>query len=447
MKIMVMPIGFDIGGSEINAVDLAAAVQERGHDVVVIGGPGPLDEVARRAGLRVVPVPMARRGRPNPLNARAISKAVRREKPDLVHVYEALSCTEAFYGVRLWRGARVPLVATLYGMNVDGFMPRAVPMIAGTRDIQVELAETRDPGAVYFLDPPVNTDTNRPDDRAGRVQRTAWGVADDEDLVVIVSRLDIWMKIDSLMDAIDAVDLLAEGRRVRLAVVGDGPAREALEHRAAGVNLHHGRRVVDVVGPMLDPVPAYQAADVVVGMGTSLLRGMAAGKPAVLAGELGHVCLIGPGSVGPYLSQGFWGMGDGARAASALADLIADVLDRGADERRELGEFGRAFVVERFALPAAAEQLIDMYEQVVAWAPSRPQLVAELLRVPFAVVLRKVTDHLPGRRRGARSLDASSELGDAYLSANAFIPRRDAGARSSTGTSPSRPDLVAARDE
>lgn len=445
MKIMVMPIGFEIGGSEINAIDLAAAVQELGHEVVVIGRPGPLGERARSAGLRVISVPITRRGRPNPLNSRAIGRAIRREKPDLVHVYEALSCIEAFFGVRLWRSAKVPLVATLYGMNVDGFLPRAVPMIAGTRDVQVELAATRDPASVHLLDPPVDTRANRPDDEAGRRQRLAWGVGDDEELVVIVSRLDVWMKIDSLMDAIDAVDILASERSVRLAVVGDGPARAALEYRAADVNRRHGRRVVDVVGAMVDPVPAYQAADVVVGMGTSLLRGMATGKPAVLAGELGYVDLIEPSSIEPYLRQGFWGMGDGVRAASALAGLIADVFDRDAAGRRQLGEFGRAFVVERFGLPAAADQLIGMYEQVARWTPSRRRLVAELLRVPVAVVLHKVMDHLPGRRRGVKSLDAPSELGDSYLSANAFIRRRDAVAKRSTEAMPTHPHVLAAR--
>ena len=43
MKIMVMPIDLEIGGSEINAIDLAAAVHRHGHDVVVIGRHGPLD--------------------------------------------------------------------------------------------------------------------------------------------------------------------------------------------------------------------------------------------------------------------------------------------------------------------------------------------------------------------------------------------------------------------
>lgn len=441
MKIMVMPIDLEIGGSEINALDLAAAVQGRGHEVVVIGRSGPLTGVAERAGLRVVPVPIARRARPNPLSSRAIRRAIRAEKPDLVHVYEALSCTEAFFGVGFRRARRVPLVATLYGMNVDEFMPRSVPMIAGTRDLELELAGNRDPDAVFLLDPPVNTDENRPSLDAGRQQRQSWGVADDEELVVIVCRLDVWMKIDSLMDCIDAVDLLARERWIRLAVVGEGPARQALEHRASRVNERHGRPVVDVVGPMLDPVPAYQAADVVVGMGTSLLRGMAAGKPAILAGELGYVQLIEPSTIEPFLHQGFWGIGNGARASHALAGLLDDVLGRSAGERQMLGDFGRAFVVERFGLRTSTDKLLDMYERVLAWSPSKRSLVTETARVPFSVVVRKVRDRLPGRRQGVKTLATPTDLGEEYLSANAFLPQRAA-----APTHEAQPSRVAAND-
>lgn len=429
MKIMVMPIDMEIGGSEINALDLAIEVHHRGHEVVVIGRPGPLTEVAERAGVRVLAVPIARRARPNPLSSRAIRDAIRTEMPDLVHVYEAHSCTEAFFSVGFGRGRRVPLVATLYGMNVDEFMPRAVPMIAGTYDLQLELATSRDPGTVFLLDPPINTDANCPDRRAGHHQRVTWGVADDEELVVIVSRLDIWMKIDSLMDSIDAVDLLAGERRIRLAVVGDGPARQALEHRASKVNQRHGRRVVDVVGHMLDPVPAYQAADVVVGMGTSLLRGMSAGKPAVLVGELGHVELIESSTMQPYLRQGFWGMGDGTRATGALAGLIAEVLDRSPEDRQRLGDFGRSFVIERFGLQSSTDHLLDMYSTVLSLSPSPRLLMTEVVRVPLSVALRKVKDRLPARRQGVRALGAPADLGDHYLSANAFLPQESAESR------------------
>ena len=47
MKVLVCPCSLQLGGSEINAVDLAAAVQQRGHEAVVFGRPGPLAERAR----------------------------------------------------------------------------------------------------------------------------------------------------------------------------------------------------------------------------------------------------------------------------------------------------------------------------------------------------------------------------------------------------------------
>ena len=54
---------------------------------------------------------------------------------------------------------------------------------------------------------------------------------DDDLLVVTVSRLAIDLKLDALVQAIDAADLLA-ATPVRLAIVGDGPAEAALEHGA-----------------------------------------------------------------------------------------------------------------------------------------------------------------------------------------------------------------------
>jgi hypothetical protein len=148
---------------------------------------------------------------------------------------------------------------------------------------------------------------------------------------------------------------------------------------------------------------------------------MAAGKPAILAGELGFVQLIEPATIEPFLHQGFWGVGNGARASGALADLVADVLDRSATDRQRLGDFGRNFVVDRFGISTSAEKLLDMYENAAAWTPPRRLVAAESIRVPMSVAWRKVRDRLPGRRNGVRALGTPSQLGDQYLSANAFL--------------------------
>ena len=72
------------------------------------------------------------------------------------------------------------------------------------------------------------------------------------------------------------------------------------------MNGRCGREVVSVLGHMPDPRAVYCAADVVIGMGTSLLRGMATAKPCVLVGERSLVTVVRPETVGPYLRQGFW---------------------------------------------------------------------------------------------------------------------------------------------
>src|SRR5262249_12231056 len=268
------------GGGEINGGGPAAAVQQRGHEAVVFGRPGPLADRARDMGLRVLSAKTSLRLRPSPLAARELRAVVRRERPDIVHAYEGYTCTEAFYAVGLRN--RPALVGTLYTMSVDAFIPRAFPAIAGTAALEAELLLDRPAAAVFRLDPPVDVVANAPDPEDGLRFRAAHGISAGESVVAIVSRLDLWLKMDSLMAAIAAAGTLAAARPVRLVVVGDGMARETLTRRAEAVNAAHGRQVVIMAGPMVDPVPAYRAADVVIGMGTSLLRGMATAKPTVL---------------------------------------------------------------------------------------------------------------------------------------------------------------------
>ena len=84
-----------------------------------------------------------------------------------------------------------------------------------------------------------------------------------------------------------------------------------------------GRDVVLVTGALLDPRPAYAAADIVIGMGSSALKGMAFGKPLVVQGEQGFWKLLEPATLPIFLAQGFlprWNPGRSARGADP-ADL------------------------------------------------------------------------------------------------------------------------------
>jgi len=196
--------------------------------------------------------------------------------------------------------------------------------------------------------------------------------------LVIVCRLVSALKLEGLLAACDAVgELAASGIKVQLAVVGDGPARPAVEQAAAAANTRAGHRVVALAGQLGDPRPAYAAADVILGMGGSALRGLAFGKPLIVQGERGFWELLTPDSVHMFLRQGWYGLGidtDGRIAGAArLVKILRGLLNDPSAQAR-LGDYGRTLAVERFGLSRAAAIQEEVYMAAVA-AQSRLQFI------------------------------------------------------------------------
>lgn len=364
MKVLVYPHTMEIGGSQLNAVEIAAAVRDRGHDVTVVSRPGPLVDTVRQLGLpHVMLDPRARRT----LSPRALShltSLVREHRIDVVHGYEWPPGVEAVLGPRLRLG--VPVVCTIMSGTVAPFLPRTIPLIVGTDELRRHEIEAGRP-RVWLLEPPVDVHANSPEFDPGSF-RADLGLDAAVPLVTVVGRLASQVKLEGVLTACDAVGELARsGVGVQLAVVGDGPLRPAVQNAAEAANAQAGRQVVVVVGELLDPRPAYSAADVVLGMGGSALRGMAFAKPLVVQGVAGFWKLVTPQSAPEFLVQGWGGAGSEAdwRAAGAarLAGILRPLLDDPATRIR-LGEFGRGLVAERFSLDHAAELQEEVYVSV-----------------------------------------------------------------------------------
>ena len=391
MRILVYPHDLAIGGSQINAIDLAAGVAKAGHDVVVYGIPGPLVEYIHERGLRFVP---ARRLRYRPAISRIIQLAAiaRRERLDLIHAYEWPPCLDSYYGAGLVLG--VPLVCTVLGMTVMPYIPASVPLIMGTEDLG-DAARRVQRSDVWVLEPPIDVVRDHPGIDGSEFRR-AHGVGSDELLVVSVSRLAVDLKLDALVRAIDAAGQLAGRFPLRLLLVGDGPARGALLERAESVNRLCGREVVTLPGPELDPRSAYAAADVVVGMGSSALRALSIGKPVIVQGEQAFSEVFRPTTLDMFLRQGFYGLADGAPGVARLAGQLAELLEN-AELRASLGQFGRKVVSERFSLDRAVGILLEIYERVLINPLSRH--VPDALRSAGQALMLESQNHSPSRKR------------------------------------------------
>ncbi|GII53528.1 hypothetical protein Pth03_19170 [Planotetraspora thailandica] len=370
-RILVYPHSMEVGGSQLNAVELAAAVQRLGHEVLVASEPGPLVDTVKALGLEHHELDLNRR-RPSRSTIRLLHSLVESRGLDVVHGYEWPPGVEAFYTALRGSGAPgagrpVAAVCTVMSLVVAPFLPPSLAMVVGTKEIQQRnLSRFR---RIHLIEPPVDVVANAPDHPVGEF-RDKYGLTPGPLDIVVVCRLVPELKLEGILTAIDSVGRLAAELDLRLTIVGDGTARAQVEEHAAAANAAAGRRVVVLTGELADPRPAYAAATVCLGMGGSALRSLAFAKPLIVQGEHGFFELLTPDSEPFFLAQGWYGLGDGREEGPARFEAAVRRLYGDAELRRTLGEHGRNLVVERFSLESAARVQLDIYEQALTEPPS-----------------------------------------------------------------------------
>jgi glycosyltransferase involved in cell wall biosynthesis len=368
MRILIGLHHVTLGGDTINAVEIADRLNRRGHvaDLFALVTPGipegelPLLAVAANRDVRVwtfrTPTSLVDRMR----LVVQLSRFARAERYDVVHTFGHQDTYYAFLGT--YGLAGVPLVVNDYAMDVTAGLPRRVPLVVGTREVQVKGRSSR-VGPTLLVEPPVDLDANRPGAVDPRQFRRQQGIDDGEILLVAVSRLARALKSESLYGAIEAVRLLRRPS-LRLVIVGDGAERPGLQRRADSVNDELGYEAVGLPGPMTDPRPAYAAADVVLGMGHSGLRGMAFGKPLVMLGERGFSAPLADETVAHLEYFGVYGVGRGEAVGPELARILEPLV---ADPalRACRGQLGRRLAAG-FGLDVAAESLERIYAEAMS---------------------------------------------------------------------------------
>jgi glycosyltransferase involved in cell wall biosynthesis len=388
LRVLVCPHELVRGGSQINAIDLAARLRDRGHTVEVYAPPGPLVELIEARGLAYREAP--RTGPTRPRALRAMAREIARFSPDIVHTYESWPTVSAAI-VGVVRPHRA--VTTVLSMDVPDYLPEDAPLIVGTAELADRARARRD--AVHLLEPPIDVDADAPGDTLAARRRL--GVRPDAFVVSVVGRLSAeHEKARGVAAAIDALAAASDLPPTTLLVAGDGDDAEAVRAAARRARESVALEVV-LLGDVPDPRDVYDAADVVFGMGGSALRGLAHAKPLIVQGRDGFWLPFGPDTADVFLSQGFFGSGDtGQRFVTALAGLRDPAV------RRALGEFGRGFVTGRFGLDRAAHVLEDLYTAELTRDARRPVREAGRTLVRFARY--RLALAAPGVQRGWRRL-------------------------------------------
>ncbi|GAA1158843.1 glycosyltransferase family 4 protein [Ornithinicoccus hortensis] len=357
MKVLVYPHDLNIGGSQINAIEISRAVADLGHEVSIYGPSGTLVQQIRDLGIEYIPAPKPGR-RPSKKVVSELRHHVKSRRIDILHGYEwppILECLLASFG------SNTTVTGTVMSMAVAPFLPHSVPTVVGTPQIaHVERQLGRD--LVAVIEPPVDLVHNNPGIGLNTARfRAEHGIREDEMLIVCVSRLAAEMKREGLLAATRVCGRLSKDFPLRLVIVGDGAARDEIAYLADSYRNDISAPVI-LIGELSDPRVAYAAADVVLGMGGSALRAMAFAKPVIVQGEQGFWRTLSRESVETFLWTGWYGVGEGVEKGEETLTEQLERLIKNPQLREDLGRFSHSIVESKFSLRAAAKRQVEFYE-------------------------------------------------------------------------------------
>jgi phosphatidylinositol alpha-mannosyltransferase len=321
------------GGVNRHARALARALERRGHAARVIGpASGQVPEGCE--GLRGV-VPIRANGSVARIglftSGRAVARILDRERFDLLHVHEPLVPGPARIALRL---AQVPVVATFHANSEREGPLRALARRIGSaglsriaHGIAVSREAKRFSRVVYrgrTAVIPNGVDLGHYAAAIRPVDHSAPAAGPLK--ILFVGRFGEERKgLPVLLDA--AARLVESGRRVEVAIVGDGP-RERFEAAAKRANARFLWRVSD--GEILDALAACDlfCAPSLHGesFGMVVVEAMAAGCPVVASDIPGYAeaargaaVLVPPGN-GAALAEALWRVGQDGPLRARLAE-------------------------------------------------------------------------------------------------------------------------------
>ena len=193
--------------------------------------------------------------------------------------------------------------------------------------------------------------------------RQAWGINQNEAILLFVGRYSFQKGLESLVSALGRI--AADHPLVRLVLLGEGPEREKLTQHIARLGLQ-GRVTMTGFRPSTEVMAWLQMSTVFVlpslfeCLPYTLLEAMAAGLPCIASNVGGNVDLIQDGETGLTVEPG-----DVDSLTRALRRLLED-----ADLRVRLGQNARAKAQE-FPVEKMIARTTQVYQEVLDGSRAR----------------------------------------------------------------------------
>jgi colanic acid biosynthesis glycosyl transferase WcaI len=388
IKVLRVIARLNVGGPTLHVAYLTRGLTPLGYETTLVTGrvgenEGSMDYVAAETAVHPLYIGSLQRNLSLLADIAALLRLVRlirSRRPDVLHTHTAKAGALGRAAALLSGRARPEAVVhTYHGHVLTGYFPRGKSWLF----LQVERFLARSSDALVAVSPEVRDDLIRlrvaarskfvvvrlgldlerriaaPLD-ARETLREEWHVGDDQFLVTWLGRMTEIKRVDDLLRAF--AELRGRGVDAVLALVGNGPNRDGLQHLAEQLGIADAVRFT---GFRRDVGSVYAASDAVAlssaneGTPVTLIEALAAGRAVVTTDVGGASDVVDRGRVGLLVPAG---------DTKAFADRLEE-LARRPELRRELGEAGREHVLARYSVDRLVRDIDRLYRSLLGIAP------------------------------------------------------------------------------
>lgn len=302
---------------------------------------------------------------------RTVSKLLANENPDLVHIHSP--CTLGNAAIRYGLSRGLPVVATYhthfptylryYKMDlfagigwkfIRSFYSRCDAVIVPSKATLDDL-EAQGMKNLIHIPHGVDTDHFSPRFRSSEWRENVGG--NDKIIVGFVGRL-VWEK--NLMALVEAYDALRNKDKIRMVIVGDGPARKKLEILMPYAHFT-GFQTREEVAVSYASMDVFVMPSVTETFGNVTVEAMASGVVAVCAAAGGALDIIDPGVTGVLVAP---------NDSLALAQAIDQIVEQ-PQMRKKLADAGLS-ASQQFQWKKTLERYEALYSELAQNHAARP---------------------------------------------------------------------------
>ncbi len=370
LNIMLSLMQLDIGGAETHVVELAKELKRKGFNIIVTSNGGVYVKELEEAGIKHYRVPLQNK---NPLNViksvRLLKRIIIDEKIDLVHSHARIP---SFILDKLCKRMKFPFVTTAHWVFNTKYGLKYITnwgekTVAVSEDIKTYLMDNYGvpESDIRVTINGIDTDKFSPDTDDSEIRKEL-GIADDDTVIVYVSRLDESRSLvaKQLIEAVPQLD--KEIDSLKVIVVGAGDDFDNVTAMARKVNEKLGRECIVLTGARTDINKLVAPADLFIGVSRAALEAMAAEKPVIIAGNEGYIGLFDEDKLDVSIDTNFCCRGCEESTTELVLHDTLRFFAMDSAEKDRLGKYSREIIKREYSVERMADDTVKVYEWALA---------------------------------------------------------------------------------